>query len=253
MIRVLLVILVIIAIGYVWYQWQARKAAEKERQEQRQVAARAEPMRSLPPVADAPVAPPIPAARPVAAAPAAQPSASVAAEPTREGGRLQDAADVAAGIGLDQQTEQMEDLTAGLAAARREADAAAARLAVEADEALAEVQAAGLVDAADAAESGAGGSVTEIIDAETTLIGDRARRQDIVARAIAAADADSVPPGAIRGDGGYICPPVYPIKGNASSMLYHVPTNPSYAQTIPELCFTTVDAATTAGYREATH
>ncbi len=246
MLRVLIVILIIALIGYLLYQMQARKAAEQEQKPKRQVAARPEPVRQLPPVAAAPVVAPVPS----------PPVAAAAPEPARDGGRIQDAADVAAGIGLDEKTDQMEDLTAGLAAARREADAAAARLAVEADAALAEVRAAGQQDAVDGViveEVAMEGDAVEIIDVETTLLGDRAGRRDIVAQAIAAADADSVPPGAIRGDGGYICPPVYPIKGNAQSMLYHLPTNPSYAQTIPELCFTTVEAATSAGYREATH
>ena len=256
MLRVLIVILIIALIGYLLYQMQARKAAEQEQKAKRQVAARPEPVRQLPPVAAAPVIPPAPAAAPVVAPVPSPPVEATAPEPARDGGRIQDAADVAAGIGLDEKTDQMEDLTAGLAAARREADAAAARLAVEADAALAEVRAAGQqhdVDDVIVEEVAAEGDAVEIIDVETTLLGDRAGRRDIVAQAIAAADADSVPPGAIRGDGGYICPPVYPIKGNAQSMLYHLPTNPSYAQTIPELCFTTVEAATSAGYREATH
>lgn len=254
MTRVLIVILVIIVIGYLWYQLQARKAAEEERKTQRQVNARAEPARPLPPVAAAPVLPPTPVAPPVAAAAPAPPTA--AAEPARDGGRIQDAADAAAGIALEEQTEKMEDLAAGLAAARRDADAAAARLAVEADAALDEVRAAGQADVVGfeiVEEEVIERNGVEIIDVETTLLGDRAERRDIVAQAIAAADADSVPPGAIRGDGGSICPPVYPIKGNAQTMLYHVPTNPTYAATIPELCFTTIDAATAAGYREAMH
>jgi hypothetical protein len=256
MTRVLIVILIIIAIGYIWYQWQARKAAEEERKAQRQVTARTEPARPLPPVAAARVVPPASVAAPVSAPVVPPPTAAAAPQPTRDGGRLQDAADAAAGIGLGEQTEQLQDLTAGLEAARREADAAAARQAVEADAALAEVRAAGQAETLDEVVVGevvAGGNVADIIEVETTLLGDRAGRRDIVAQAIAAADADSVPPGAIRGDGGSICPPVYPIKGNAQSMLYHVPTNPSYGQTTPELCFSTVEAATAAGYREATH
>ncbi len=259
MLRVLIVILIIAAIGYLWYQMQARKAAELEQKSKRQVAARAEPVRTLPPVAAASVIPPPPVARPAEAVVAAQPATppTPPEEPERDLGRLQDAADAAAGIGLEEQTDTMEDLTAGLAAARREADAAAARLAVEANAVLEEVRSSGQADAVQEAgvveEVAAGGNPEQIIDVETTLLGDREGRRDIVAQAIAAADADSVPPGAIRGDGGSICPPVYPIKGNAQMMLYHLPTNPTYASTIPELCFSNVEAAVAAGYQEARH
>lgn len=255
MTRVLIVILIIIVIGYLWYQLQARKAAEQEQKAKRQVAARADSVRPLAPVAAAPVFPSAPVAPPAEAAAVAPPAPP--AEPVREPGRFQDAADAAAGIGLEEQTETMEDLTAGLAAARREADAAAARLAAEADAALEDVRAAGQVDAeqetVDVLDIEAADGAEQIIDVETTLLGDREGRRDIVAQAIAAADADSVPPGAIRGDGGSICPPVYPIKGNAQSMLYHLPDNPTYAATIPELCFSKVESAVAAGYREATH
>jgi small subunit ribosomal protein S6 len=58
-----------------------------------------------------------------------------------------------------------------------------------------------------------------------------------------------VPAGAVRGDGTADCPPDYPIKGNASSMLYHSPASPSYKRTVPEYCFATVDAAEAAGFK----
>lgn len=214
MVRVLIVILVIVAIGYVWYQWQARNASAREQTARAQVGSRAETVRSVPPIA----------ADAIAASAPDSPAADVS---ERSSGLLQDAADAAAGIALEKQTEEMEHLTAGLAAARREADAAAARLAAAADDALLEVRASGQAD------------VVGDMDAEEVVsVGN---------------DADSAPPGAIRGDGGAICPPVYPIKGNARSMLFHVPAHPNYARTIPELCFTTVDSAIAAGYREARH
>jgi hypothetical protein len=55
--------------------------------------------------------------------------------------------------------------------------------------------------------------------------------------------------GWVPGDGSAICPPAYPIKGNASSQIYHVPGSHSYQATIPELCFASVEAATAAGFR----
>ena len=50
---------------------------------------------------------------------------------------------------------------------------------------------------------------------------------------------------------GWDCPAWAPIKGNASSMIYHVPGGASYAKTNPEICFTTTAAAEAAGYRAA--
>jgi len=46
------------------------------------------------------------------------------------------------------------------------------------------------------------------------------------------------------------CPEDYPIKGNASSRIYHRPGESSYDATIPEICFASDEAADAAGYRE---
>jgi hypothetical protein len=45
------------------------------------------------------------------------------------------------------------------------------------------------------------------------------------------------------------CPPEFPIKGNATSRIYHRPGEPSYEATIPELCFANEAAAIAKGYR----
>jgi len=47
------------------------------------------------------------------------------------------------------------------------------------------------------------------------------------------------------------CPSWAPIKGNASSGIYHVPGGGSYDKTNPEECFSTEQAAVDAGYRKA--
>ncbi len=57
--------------------------------------------------------------------------------------------------------------------------------------------------------------------------------------------------GAIAGDGGADCPDGYLIKGNADSLIYHLPGGGSYENTIPEMCFATEDDAVAAGYRAA--
>ena len=80
------------------------------------------------------------------------------------------------------------------------------------------------------------------------------------APAAEAAEADAgagVPEGAVRGDGTGECPEDYPIKGNATSKLYHSPGSPSYKRTVPEYCFATTEAAEAAGFNptkyEAAH
>jgi micrococcal nuclease len=47
------------------------------------------------------------------------------------------------------------------------------------------------------------------------------------------------------------CPKNYPIKGNASSMIYHLPSGNNYKETKPEECFTTTTDARSAGYRQS--
>jgi len=58
-----------------------------------------------------------------------------------------------------------------------------------------------------------------------------------------------VPQGAVAAGGAQECPDGYPIKGNASSRIYHEPGGASYDQTVPEFCFASAEAAENAGYR----
>lgn len=55
--------------------------------------------------------------------------------------------------------------------------------------------------------------------------------------------------GSIAGDGTRDCPPDYPVKGNADSMIYHLPGQASYNNTIAEFCFAAAEDAEAAGYR----
>lgn len=50
---------------------------------------------------------------------------------------------------------------------------------------------------------------------------------------------------------GWDCPAWAPIKGNASSMIYHMPGGAYYTRTKPEMCFATETAAQRAGFRRA--
>lgn len=47
------------------------------------------------------------------------------------------------------------------------------------------------------------------------------------------------------------CPSYAPIKGNASSHIFHMPGQSAYAKTKPEMCFSTPAAAIKAGFRAA--
>ena len=62
-------------------------------------------------------------------------------------------------------------------------------------------------------------------------------------------DLTGPPPGQVPGDGTAECPPDHPIKGNSSSMIYHLPGQSTYAVTIPGVCFATEADAQAAGYR----
>jgi hypothetical protein len=57
--------------------------------------------------------------------------------------------------------------------------------------------------------------------------------------------ARSLPDGSAPG-------PEYQIKGNASSMLFHLPTSPYYKRTKPEVWFRTAEDARAAGFTEWT-
>ena len=93
------------------------------------------------------------------------------------------------------------------------------------------------------------GDPVEAVVAEAILTRDPedAERGDVVAEAIAAADAGGVPPGAVRGDGSRDCPSAYPIKASQSSRLFHEPGSAAYDATIPELCFSSAASARAAG------
>jgi hypothetical protein len=119
------------------------------------------------------------------------------------------------------------------------------------------------VEAGDSPEEyGVASGVTEIVpdsddealvsDVERDVNADEMGGGTNIAAAAAAIDADAgqdAPRGAVRGDGSQECPTGYPVKGNASSKIYHVPDQSSYQATKAEFCFATEDDAVAAGYR----
>jgi hypothetical protein len=285
----LIVVIVVVVIAIAWYIWQqnTRSAERKRAADARWQQTPDEPERTA------------------------------ASHSAREGGLLQAAADTASGKEYEAATEQLNEMTDRLAAAREQADREAARLAGRADLALASVQAAASahggavpgdgthdcppdypikgnmpsqlyhlpgqpsysrtipevcfqsVAAAEAAgftESGdeAGMRARAAAARESAALEQRdiaavaneagsvdtaeGEAADIVAAAIAAADAGSVPPGAIRGDGGRDCPPSYPIKGNETTRRFHAPGMAAYDTMVPQLCFSSVESAVAAGY-----
>lgn len=68
------------------------------------------------------------------------------------------------------------------------------------------------------------------------------------AASITAAPGD-VPAGAVRADASAVCPPEFPVKGNAQSKIFHTTESRVYEQTIPEFCFSSAEAAEAAGFR----
>ncbi len=55
----------------------------------------------------------------------------------------------------------------------------------------------------------------------------------------------------VRGDGGAEASAGFPVKGNASSRIYHVPVGRSYNRTVAERCYPSPGAAEADGYRPA--
>ncbi|MGH2549189.1 MAG: hypothetical protein ACRDHN_07355, partial [Thermomicrobiales bacterium] len=89
----------------------------------------------------------------------------------------------------------------------------------------------------------------EIIEAVGTVADTAEAPMGLAAAPQSESSNDTVPTGAVAGTGESDCIAGYPIKGNASSKIYHVAGQSSYDQTIPELCFATEEDAVAAGYR----
>src|SRR5215212_6157405 len=95
-------------------------------------------------------------------------------------------------------------------------------------------------------------------DAAAALATAETAATEVTAAEASTAEAETdLPEGAVRGDGTGECPEDYPIKGNASSKLYHSPGSPSYKRTVPEFCFASTEVAEAAGFNptkyEAAH
>ncbi len=166
-----------------------------------------------------------------------------------------------------------DDAAAAYAASQVEATApvTADESTTETDVAAEETRAGELTAEAEALEAtGAELAIEPVaaVEEREELEADAAAALETMAAAIvaepAAAEAapapsedEDVPEGAVRGDGTGDCPEDYPIKGNATSKLFHSPGSPSYKRTVPEFCFASTAAAEAAGFNptkyEAAH
>ena len=158
-----------------------------------------------------------------------------AAEEAREEVLEAAAAAVDASMGLAAQEAVAAELTAEAEAA----EATGAELAIEPVEAVAERE---------ELEEDAAAALAKAEEAASAEAAEQPATE--------AADND-VPEGAVRGGEAGECPDDYPIKGNATSKLYHSPGSPSYKRTVPEFCFASTEAAEAAGFNptkyEAAH
>lgn len=226
MTRVLIVIILILIVAYLFNRWQQQRAAAQQREAEQQRLSTAQERQ-----------------RAVTASAAAAGAAGAAATANRTEGLLQDAADTAMATNLGESTARLHAMTAELSQARQEAEAASERLAAQADAALEEIRQAAEGD----------GALDEPIEIDAELIDARGNVQDVVADVYAAPMGEGVPPGAVRGDGGRDCPPIYPVKGNRASMLYFDAGSPGYDQTVPEFCFSNAESALAAGFKVTPH
>jgi hypothetical protein len=106
----------------------------------------------------------------------------------------------------------------------------------------------GVVTEADASEESAERATYPPAAAAGATTGTLSDESKANARGDAGTSSD-IPAGAVRGDGTTDTPDGYPVKGNASSMIYHLPSFPSYKSTKAEFCFATEQDAINAGYR----
>jgi ribosomal protein S6 len=155
-----------------------------------------------------------------------------AVEPVSAGEAREDVLEAAAtAVDTSMRLAAEEIRTDELTAEAEALEATGAELAIEPVEAIAEREEL-------EADAAAALAMAETAAAATTEVRDAA-----VAEA-----GPEVPEGAVRGDGTGECPDDFPIKGNATSKLYHSPGSPSYKRTVPEFCFASTEAAEAAGF-----
>lgn len=227
-------LLIILAAVFLFWNMRRRRAFEERMQAQRREQRLVEAEQSAREVAN--VMRNVPAG--AAAAAATEGLASAARMPAPP--RSEADGEPAGGNGA---SPSYDDAAAMRALERSEATAEADRAAAEAAQRIAhEAETGGRSEARRQAAAAAAAEEVRADDAETR----GAREADT-----APIEVGVPPAGAIAGDGTDSCPDAFPIKGNASSRIYHEPGQSSYANTIPEYCFESAAAAEAAGFRQS--
>lgn len=247
-------LLLLVAAAFLWWSMRRRRAFEERLREQRheetvanaELSARnvANIMRAAPPAG-------------AAAAAASEGLASAARAPVPEryapGGLAQ--VDESEAAAPDEERARVIERAEAAALAERAATEEA-RKAARAAELAGESEARRLAAAAAAAEEaradGADALRAQATAEQASLTASRQEATEALRAGLRELENEAeVPLGAIAGDGTAICPPGFPVKGNAQSMIYHEPGQVSYPPTVPEFCFASAEAAEAAGYRQS--
>jgi micrococcal nuclease len=173
---------------------------------------------------------------------------AAASEGLASAARMPEAAPAAA----DEERALVLERAEATAEAERAAEKQAARAAEAADLAGESVERRVAAAEAAAEEARADTADASRASAEADVAGEDSDGAATLEAAMRELDSEvEVPLGAIAGDGTAVCPPGYPVKGNGSSRIYHVPGQVSYPPTIAEFCFASAEAAEAAGFRQS--
>ena len=224
-----LFVILLLLLALFWWNTRRRRAIEDRLLSQRRQQTLEEAEQSARDVARLMRVAPAPGAAEAAAATGLASAAPVPA-PAREESPIDEAA-----------AQDQETMAAARRLERAEAAAAAERAAEE--QALQAARAAELEGESEMRRMEAGEAVAVETQADTADALRQALRE--------LEDEGEIPLGAVAGSGRADCPAEFPIKGNATSKIYHVPGQVSYPQTFAELCFASAEAAEAAGFRQS--
>lgn len=242
-----------------------RKALAPAPQFDLQLSARPEPPSPPAPSARQEAAPPVRLVSQAATAPAETPN-STPDKPSAAASDLGVAGDAGAPPQADTATDAETDGEASIQAnAEADVDADIAADTEAGSDATVDADAEANLDADAEADTKAATEAGTAADSETTD-GVATEELDDLQEDEAESDAglpmaDDPVSAALNSGAGYLrmtngertCPEAFPIKGNASSHIYHRPGESSYEATIPEICFADEGIADSMGYRPRKH
>lgn len=238
-------LLLIVAAAFFWWSMRRRRVVEERLREQRRQETITHAQESAQNVAHIMRTAPRPGEAAAAAseglASAARMPAARAAAPPESAAEPVVAAEAAVAEARDDARAQVVERAEAVAQAERVAAEEARRAAQEA----AESETRRLAAAAAAAEEARA-------DTADALRAREREATEALRQGLRELDNEvEVPLGAIAGDGTPNCPPNFPIKGNATSKIYHEPGQVSYPPTVAEFCFASAEAAEAAGFRQS--